>query len=363
MSEWIEVRSSSTKATTTTTTTEQEQEPRSLTKQQIKNKKRSERRRERSTSIGSKTEEVEREASPGVVVLPRIGALSGDLSAQSGCAAAPSDDDDEAGTTECWSSGEELDSLRELERRFRRLSKTLKQIEAAEEKVRAGLCAADSQLLAKIQRRESVGAELESVRQMVAQVEDKRCARATARAAASAELARAREAEALLILSVRFDEKVACPICTEVIEAAVSVPSVCAHVFCRACLEDHVAKADKPAECVCPLCRAPLCDPTTLRVEARPAYQARARLKYLNGTCHCGLSLPLNKLRDHLRSCGPKASLFAPRRKFGHEFKQPRFVGANNGHNNQQHVSRRIDYEREERLQLQAALLASVHDR
>ena len=44
------------------------------------------------------------------------------------------------------------------------------------------------------------------------------------------------------------------------------------------------------------------------------------------GRCHCGASVPLSGLREHLRGCGPHGGLYPPRRKFGHSFLQPAFV-------------------------------------
>ena len=72
------------------------------------------------------------------------------------------------------------------------------------------------------------------------------------------------------MLSVKFDDKYACAVCTEVLEAAVST-GVCEHIFCRGCLEDHCAQASKPSECVCPLCRKPLVNGESGRVEASAA--------------------------------------------------------------------------------------------
>lgn len=271
-----------------------------LTKQQVKNKRRGERR------------------SKKVPVLP-----------ESSSSETEEEDDNE--------------TARDLERRFRRLSKTLKQIEQAETKLRRGLD--DEAVVAKVRRKASVAAELETVREELEIIEDRRRAANVAAQAAAALVALRREAEAQLVLSVKFDDKFACPICTELVEAAVSVS--CSHVFCRACLEDHVAKATGPADCVCPMCRSPLL--VDGRVDAKPA-NVRVRLKYVTGTCHCGAVLPLSKLRDHLRTCGPKSFLFPPRRKFGHEFKQPAFVTAK-----QKGPSGDWD-----QIQLQAALLASM---
>ncbi|KAJ8604544.1 hypothetical protein CTAYLR_000986 [Chrysophaeum taylorii] len=333
MTEWVEVTIARKAAPPVPEEKEESEDPpKHLTKQQLKNRKRSERRKERSNKAPTEPRHRRRRRQED------------------------SKDRDKSSESESESQ-EEVETLGELERRSRRLSKMLKQIEAAESKVEKGLH--DAQVITKIKRREAVERELATVRRDLAAIEDRRQAKLAARHAASAARARDRDSDALLILSVKFDERFACPICTEVVEAAVSVPRACAHVFCRACLEDHVAKAARPDDCACPMCRSKLCDPQG-RVDARPHAASRARLKYLTGYCHCGDSLPLNKLRDHLRHCGPKAHLFAPRRKFGHEFKQPSFSSSSSS--SRRGGDARLDTT-DERLQLQAALLASVHDR
>ena len=135
-------------------------------------------------------------------------------------------------------------------------------------------------------------------------------------------------------------------------EAAVTT-GVCEHVFCRGCLEDHCAQASKPSECVCPLCRKPLVNDESGRVEASAAALVRANMKKLRGECHCGARMPLSRLRDHLRACGPNAHLYPPRRKFGHEFRQPSFVGGGAS-------APSVDLAAEEEAALQAAILASL---
>ena len=117
-------------------------------------------------------------------------------------------------------------------------------------------------------------------------------------------------------------------------------------------LEDHCAQASKPSECVCPLCRKPLVNDESGRVEASAAALVRANMKKLRGECHCGARMPLSRLRDHLRACGPNAHLYPPRRKFGHEFRQPSFVGGQ--------PAPSIDLAAEEEAALQAAILASL---
>ena len=311
-----------------------------LTKQQLRNKKRSEKRKEKKVTEEEPYDE-----------------LVGEM-----CSPQRLDSDDE--TQEIFSSDDDdLEKCRDLERKLRRLTKMRKQIREAREKLQRN---DDEQLAAKVARGPSVEADLKLCEEELLQVEDRRTARRVAKNAQTAALARARDADAALMLSVSFDEKFACPICTEVVETAVFVPKACDHTFCRSCLEDHVAKASKPADCVCPLCRKPFCERPSFRVDAKPA-AARFRLKHARGRCHCGAEMPLSKLRDHLRQCGPKAYLFPPRRKFGHEFKQPSFASTSSSSSaaadkrrhgiNDDPISHR-----QEQLQLQAALLASISD-
>ena len=87
-------------------------------------------------------------------------------------------------------------------------------------------------------------------------------------------------------------------------------------------------------------------------IEASAAGLVRANMKKLRGECHCGARMPLSRLRDHLRACGPNAHLYPPRRKFGHEFRQPSFVGGQ--------PAPSIDLAAEEEAALQAAILASL---
>ena len=123
-------------------------------------------------------------------------------------------------------------------------------------------------------------------------------------------------------------------------------------------LEDHVAKAKSPDECVCPMCRAKLIGDQSGKVDARAATLIRANMKKIRGKCHCGQAFPLSAIRSHLRTCGPEAHLYPPKRKFGHEFKQPDFVL------NKQTPSRQARHiaisDEEERAMLQAAIAASL---
>ena len=205
--------------------------------------------------------------------------------------------------------------------------------------------------MAKAERREGAAAAAAAARADLAlaqaAVDADNAVKGARRAAAVAR----HHAEASQMLSVKFDDKYACAVCTEVLEAAVTT-GVCEHIFCRGCLEDHCAQASKPSECVCPLCRKPLVNDESGRVEASAATLVRANMKKLRGECHCGARMPLSRLRDHLRACGPNAHLYPPRRKFGHEFRQPSFVGGQ--------PAPSIDLAAEEEAALQAAILASL---
>ena len=222
--------------------------------------------------------------------------------------------------------------------------------DAAAKLVQTPSLAKDQGLVAKAERREGAAAAAAAARADLAlaqaAVDADNAVKGARRAAAVAR----HHAEASQMLSVKFDDKYACAVCTEVLEAAVST-GVCEHVFCRGCLEDHCAQASKPSECVCPLCRQPLVGESG-RVEASAAALVRANMKKLRGECHCGERMPLSRLRDHLRACGPNAHLYPPRRKFGHEFRQPSFVGGQ--------PAPSIDLAAEEEAALQAAILASL---
>ena len=212
-------------------------------------------------------------------------------------------------------------------RRLRKATKAERQCDdAAQKLVQTPSLAKDQGLVAKAERREGAAAAAAAARADLAlaqaAVDADNAVKGARRAAAVAR----HHAEASQMLSVKFDDKYACAVCTEVLEAAVTT-GVCEHIFCRGCLEDHCAQASKPSECVCPLCRKPLVNDESGRVEASAAALVRANMKKLRGECHCGARMPLSRLRDHLRACGPNAHLYPPRRKFGHEFRQPSFVG------------------------------------
>ncbi|KAJ1456302.1 hypothetical protein M885DRAFT_517770 [Pelagophyceae sp. CCMP2097] len=343
-----------------------------LTKQQLKNKKRSERRKERSVSEGSwhdnmqclSVDDFQASASPPKPNPPQPRHSAEQLPRKERrrrTASVGNSSDEEAVKGGHDEDQTDTDSLVELQKKIRKLDKALRAIGAAQTK-HGDDGAVDAQLLEKMAKASATANDLESARSAVLLVEDRLSARAAVRAALRAATLRKRHSEASLMLEVDFDSDFACPICTEVVEAAVSVPRACAHIFCRGCLEDHVEQAAKPADCVCPMCRAPLCDAADgFRVDAKPALLVRSRLKHRKGRCHCGADVYLSALRDHLRACGSDSGMYPLRRKFGHEFKQPRFARAPGKPKPKPPQFEAANYD--ERMMLQAALLASVHDR
>ena len=156
-------------------------------------------------------------------------------------------------------------------RRLRKATKAERQCDdAAAKLVQTPSLAKDQGLVAKAERREGAAAAAAAARADLAlaqaAVDADNAVKGARRAAAVAR----HHAEASQMLSVKFDDKYACAVCTEVLEAAVTT-GVCEHVFCRGCLEDHCAQASKPSECVCPLCRKPLVNGESGRVEASAA--------------------------------------------------------------------------------------------
>lgn len=118
-----------------------------------------------------------------------------------------------------------------------------------------------------------------------------------------------------------------CGICFELIEVPTAVQP-CKHEFCRGCIESVVRRAKRVPEVACPLCRVNFYDAATKTARLEPALATRQTLKTTVGTCHCGQSMNLSSLRDHLRNCGDPASCYAPRPKFGHTFAKPDFAKA-----------------------------------
>lgn len=132
---------------------------------------------------------------------------------------------------------------------------------------------------------------------------------------------------------VQFDaDRFGCPICTEVMDAATTMLP-CQHTFCRECIEVALAKTVQPGmsytervnAVVCPLCRTPLFNQKQQKVLTKPALKLRKKIAKAVGTCHCGLEMPLSALREHLRQCGPGASLglYSERKQYKNEFEQP----------------------------------------
>eukprot|EP00939_MAST-03C_sp_MAST-3C-sp1_P005269 g5269.t1 len=167
------------------------------------------------------------------------------------------------------------------------------------------------------------------------------------------------------VCKVRFDPKFACPVCSEVMEAAVKVLP-CKHVFCRACIEKTLDNAvrnhrDNTSGLIlkCPICRTNLYDRSSKRVHTRPAKKFRKRLGKVTGTCHCGREMPLSSLRSHLRECGSKAvrALYGEKPRFGNgRFKQPDIEKIRQS----QSKYRRASADYDEEAALQAALVESL---
>ena len=133
------------------------------------------------------------------------------------------------------------------------------------------------------------------------------------------------------VAKVKFDTAFACPLCYEVMEAAVQVLP-CEHVFCRVCIENALqcslkkeVSKEKQIEMIrCPLCRHSLYK--NGKVNTKPARSVRKKISKSKGTCHCGEVVPLSKLREHLRSCGDGTcrAMFGAKPNFGGGFRQPK---------------------------------------
>jgi rubrerythrin len=154
-------------------------------------------------------------------------------------------------------------------------------------------------------------------RKKLARRDDLEAARAALTAVLAGFAAKRAAADAVMgqLDDVQFDDAYECACCREVLELPVKLP--CAHEFCRECVALVASRASRPADVVCPLCRAPFYDGAKCRVAV--AEKTRRKLKRATGRCHCGATLPLAGLRDHLRACGAAAVYFAPRSKLGHE--------------------------------------------
>ncbi|KAJ1453625.1 hypothetical protein M885DRAFT_523872 [Pelagophyceae sp. CCMP2097] len=128
--------------------------------------------------------------------------------------------------------------------------------------------------------------------------------------------------------AVDFPEAYECGICLEVLELPVKVP--CGHDFCRECIESVVKRATCANGVACPLCRKNFYDGVKKEAVLKPSKEARHKMKKVHGACHCGSSVPLDQLREHLRRCGAAAGCYAPRAALGHTFAKPDFVKAAN---------------------------------
>jgi len=228
--------------------------------------------------------------------------------------------------------------------RARRLRKKIQEIIKLEERDENSLTNAER---AKIGRRDAFETELDEVQKSIDAAEA--------------------EKEALeRVCEVQFDNKFACPICSEVMEAAVKVLP-CKHAFCRACIETTLDKAvrnhrDSMSDLVlkCPICRSNLYDNASKRVHTRPARSLRKRISKASGTCHCGRVMPLSTLRSHLRECGSDTlrALYGEKPSFGNErFRQP---DVDKIKQSQQSYRRMSSSDYDEEAALQAALVESM---
>ena len=154
-------------------------------------------------------------------------------------------------------------------------------------------------------------------RKKLARRDDLEAARAALTAVLAGFAAKRQAADAVMgqLDDVQFDDAYECACCREVLELPVKLP--CGHEYCRECVALVASRATRPADVVCPLCRAPFYDGAKCRVAV--AEKTRRKLKRVTGRCHCGATLPLAGLRDHLRACGAAAVYFSPRSKLGHE--------------------------------------------
>ena len=147
-------------------------------------------------------------------------------------------------------------------------------------------------------------------RKKLALRDDLEAARAALTAVLAGFAAKRQAADAVMgqLDDVQFDDAYECACCREVLELPVKLP--CGHEYCRECVALVASRASRPSDVVCPLCRAPFYDGAKCRVAV--AEKTRRKLKRATGRCHCGATLPLSGLRDHLRSCGAAAVYSRP---------------------------------------------------
>ncbi len=247
-------------------------------------------------------------------------------------------------------------------RRARSLRKSLRGIDALVESASApGAEPLDDAQRARIARRDAIADELATIESELAAAA---AAAEAERAARSARDAKIREEE----FGVRFDERFACPICSEPLEAATEIEA-CKHVFCRKCLEDtFAAAAARGAPPSCPLCRASAVTKGkggAVVVATAPARELKRRMaRKETATCHCGATMALSQLREHLRGCGEGAAHRAARPRFGHEFRQPPPTpptrGGGGGGGTGRGSRRGAPSGYDEDAELQAAIIASM---
>ena len=194
-----------------------------------------------------------------------------------------------------------------------RIMKKLRQIEKLESREESELNDAERK---KIARRESFELKLRDEEEIVRDCEK--------------ELESQRRAIDC-VSKVQFDTKFACPLCYEVMEAAVRVLP-CEHTFCRVCIEDalqyssrkHLSKEKQIEMIRCPICRQ--CVYKNGKVNTKPARSVRKKISKSKGTCHCGKVVPLSQLREHLRTCGDGTcrAMFGAKPNLGSGFRQPK---------------------------------------
>jgi len=229
--------------------------------------------------------------------------------------------------------------------KINRIKKKLHQIDKLESKEMSDLNDAE---IKKIERRGSFEMKLRDEEEIVRDCEAKIAAQR-----------RAMEC----VAKVQFDKNFACPLCYEVMEAAVRVLP-CEHTFCRVCIENALQcslkkdlSKEKQMEMIrCPICRQTLYDKDTKRVNTKPAKSIRKKISKAKGTCHCGKVVALSSLREHLRSCGDGTcrAMFGATPNLGGGFRQPKL------HDTPSSARALLYGDYDEEAELQAALVESM---
>lgn len=230
-----------------------------------------------------------------------------------------------ASLAELDEGAEKKDEEHARESRERRLRNLRKQVRAIDVLAQSPIEKLNPAQRAKMERKPVLVAD---INELMAWAAIEAEAHKAAEDAAAIALAERTDQMQKVLQKVSFDMEFACPICTDVLEAA-TVALPCRHVFCRACLEMAMARAatassGDPLACICPLCRSCLFDPSSGKIATEPARQVRRRMGSKKGKCQCGASVPMTSFRQHLRTCDATSSVYGEKRKiFGHEFAQP----------------------------------------